>query len=167
MRKLYLRIYFAVLASLAAFAICAGVLWRIVGEPRAGEELAAIVARNVLPPPSASAAEQQAVLERLARDVRVDLSLFAPDGTRLAAVGEDLPPPERRGPRHGPRGNLWSSQLADGRWIVVRTPHQRRPGFGLVILALILLAIGVGAYPVVRRLTKRLERLQPSAGDWP
>src|SRR5207302_7764311 len=40
------------------------------------------------------------------------------------------------------------------------TPHQRRPGFGLVILAVILLAIGVGAYPVVRRLTKRLERLQ-------
>ena len=31
---------------------------------------------------------------------------------------------------------------------------------GLFTLALILLAIGVGAYPVVRRLTKRLERLQ-------
>ena len=160
MRKLYLRIYFAVLASLAAFAIGAGILWRTLAEPRAGEELAAIVARNVLPPPGASAAEQQAALERLARDVRVDLGLFAADGTRLAAIGQDLPAPERRGPRHGLRGNVWATQLADGRWIVMRTPHHRSPAFGLAILALILVAVGVGAYPVVSRLTKRLERLQ-------
>jgi signal transduction histidine kinase len=40
-------------------------------------------------------------------------------------------------------------------------PHPRRgPAFGLFALALILVAVGVGAYPVVRRLTKRLERLQ-------
>jgi signal transduction histidine kinase len=52
-------------------------------------------------------------------------------------------------------------RLGDGRWLAVRLPHQRRgPVFGLSALALILVAVGVGAYPVVRRLTKRLERLQ-------
>jgi signal transduction histidine kinase len=160
MRRLYLRIYLAMLASLAVFAIAAGVLWRTLADPRDGGELATI-AHNVLPPATAPAAEQQAALERLARDVRIDLALFSPDGKRLAAVGAQLPPPEGGGWRHGPRGARWTTYLPDGRWLVARMPHQRRgPAFGLLALALILLAIGVGAYPVVRRLTTRLERLQ-------
>jgi signal transduction histidine kinase len=160
MRRLYLRIYFAILASLAVFALAAGILWRTFADSGA-EEVAAIIARNVLPPPTVSATEQQAALEKLARDVRVDLALFAEDGTRLATVGTRLPRPEREGWQRGRRGPLLTTQLADGRWLVARVPHHRpRPVFGLFTLALILLAIGVGAYPVVRRLTKRLERLQ-------
>ena len=52
--------------------------------------------------------------------------------------------------------------LPDGRWLVARAPHDRhRPVFGLFfVLALVAIAVGVGAYPVVRRLTARLERLQ-------
>ena len=160
MRRLYLRIYFAILASLAVFALAAGILWRTFADSGA-EEVAAIIARNVLPPPGASATEQQAALEKLARDVRVDLALFAEDGTRLGTVGERLPRAEREGWQHGRRGPLLTTQLADGRWLVARVPHHRpRPVFGLFTLALILIAIGVGAYPVVRRLTMRLERLQ-------
>jgi signal transduction histidine kinase len=160
MRRLYLRIYFAVLASLAVFALAAFVLMRTVGDPR-GDEVVATIARNVLPPASASPAEQQAALERLTRDLRGELGLFAPDGTRLAAVGGALPVPERAGWQHAPGGPLWATHLADGRWLVARMPHPRRgPAFGLFALALTLVAVGVGAYPVVRRLTKRLERLQ-------
>jgi signal transduction histidine kinase len=53
-------------------------------------------------------------------------------------------------------------RLADGRWLVARIAgHERHPAFGLFFgLALLAAAVGVGAYPVVRRLTKRLERLQ-------
>ena len=41
MRRLYLRIYVAVLASLAVFVLLAGVLWRQVGDGGpAGEALA-------------------------------------------------------------------------------------------------------------------------------
>jgi signal transduction histidine kinase len=160
MRRLYLRIYFAILASLAAFALAAGVLWHSVAAP-GGEEFAAIIARNVLPPAAAGPAEQQAALEGLARGVAVDLALFANDGTRLASVGRPLPAPERSGWQHGRGGPLWATQLGDGRWVVARAPHPRRgPAFGLLVLALVLVAIAVGAYPVVRRLTKRLERLQ-------
>jgi signal transduction histidine kinase len=157
MRRLYLRIYFAVLASLAVFAICAGVLWRTFYEPREGGELA-LVARNVLAPAAAAPAEQQAALERVARDVRVDLALFAADGTPLAMLGDPMPAPSSAGWQR--RTMMWATQLPDGRWLVARLPHHRRgPGF-LFALALILVAIAVGTYPVVRRLTQRLERLQ-------
>jgi signal transduction histidine kinase len=160
MRRLYLRIYFAVLASLAVFALAAFVLMRTVGDPR-GDDVVATIARNVLPPASASPAEQQAALERLARDVRVDLGLFAADGRRLAAVGENLPTPNRSGWQRAGGVPVWATNLADGRWLAARMPHPRRgPAFGLFALALILVAVGVGAYPVVRRLTQRLERLQ-------
>jgi signal transduction histidine kinase len=161
MRKLYLRIYFAVLASLAVFALGAAVLWHGFAEQREGGDVAAIIARNVLPPATASPAEQQGALERLARDVRVDLGLFAADGRRLAAVGENLPTPNRSGWQRAGGGPVWATNLADGRWLAARMPHPRRgPAFGLFALALILVAVGVGAYPVVRRLTQRLERLQ-------
>jgi signal transduction histidine kinase len=161
MPRLYLRIYVAVLASLAVFALAAGVLWHTLADPHGGDEIAALVARNLLPPPAASAAEQQAALERLARDVRADLALFSQDGSLLASVGRALSAPERAGWQRGPGGPHWAVRLGDGRWLAARLPNQRRgPAFGLFALALILVAVGVGAYPVVRRLTKRLERLQ-------
>lgn len=161
MRRLYLRIYLAVLAGLAVFALTAAVLWRTVGEPRGDHELVATIARNVLPPPEAPAAEHQAALERLARDAEVDLGVFAADGARLAAVGGAMRAPAQAGWQRGSGEPLWATRLADGRWLVARAPHHRRgPAFGLLVLALILVAVGVGAYPVVRRLTQRLERLQ-------
>jgi len=154
MRRLYLRIYFAVLASLAVFAIAAGVLWRTLAEPHESSELG-VIARNVLAPADAPPPEQQAALERVARGARVNFSLFGADGTPLAAIGDPLPAPRRAGWQHG----MWATQLADGRWFVSRPPHRRGPVF-LLALALILVAVGVGTYPVVRRLTQRLERLQ-------
>jgi hypothetical protein len=63
MRRLYVRIYFAVLASLAVFALAAGLLWRAFGEDgpwSQAYEVAATLAQNALPPVGAPKAEQQA-----------------------------------------------------------------------------------------------------------
>jgi len=170
MSKLYLRIYLAVLASLAAFALASGFLWRQLGDAGpAGHafEVAGTLAQNVLPPAAAPTSEQQAALDKLATNLRADVALFAADRTRLAAVGDSLPAPDTGRDRGGwlhpwagpPAGAI---HLPDGRWLVARVPRDRRhPGAGLFfLLALIALAVGVGAYPVVRRLTARLERLQ-------
>src|SRR5205807_5339212 len=56
----------------------------------------------------------------------------------------------------------WSVRLPDGRWLVGRIPtRHRHPALALVgFLGAIALAVGLGAFPVVRRLTRRLERLQ-------
>src|SRR5262249_46379094 len=148
----------------------AGFVWRQFGDVGLAThafEVAATLAQNVLPAAGASKAEQQAALERLAANLRADVALFAPDRSLLAAVGEPLPAPDTGGERGGwlhrwggpPAGAL---HLPDGRWLVASAPRgHRHPGFPLfLVLAVLALAVGVGAYPVVRRLTARLERLQ-------
>src|SRR5258708_22886658 len=104
MGKLYVRIYFAVLASLAVFALAAGLLWRAFGEDgpwSQAYEVAATLAQNALPPAGAPKTEQQAALEKLAPHLPAHIPLFPPDPSPLAAVG--APPPAPRGGR-GPRG---------------------------------------------------------------
>ena len=168
MRKLYVRIYFAVLASLAVFALAAGLLWRAFGEDgpwSQAYEGAATLAQNALPPAGAPKAEQQAALEKLAANLRADVALFAPDRSALAAVGAPLPAPEagrERGSIHRWGGPVWAVRLPDGRWLAARAPrgHRHAPYELFLVLALLALAVGAGAYPVVRRLTSRLERLQ-------
>ena len=60
-------------------------------------------------------------------------------------------------PGHG----AWSVPLPDGRWIVARGAEPRHPAIGLILLlGGIALVIALCAFPVVRGLTRRLERLQ-------
>src|SRR3989442_11798868 len=127
MRKLYVRIYFAVLASLAVFALCAGLLWRAFGEDgpwSQAYEVAATLAQNALPPAGAPKAEQQAALEKLAANLRADIALFAPDRALLASVGASLPAPEagreRGGLSHRGGGHAFTVRLPDGRWLEAR-----------------------------------------------
>src|SRR2546425_10035624 len=104
MRRLYLRIYLAVLISLAVFALCAGFVWRQFGDAGPAShvfEVAGTLAQNVLPPAGAPKAEQQAALERLAANLRADVALFAADRSLLAAVGEPLPAPDTGRDRGG------------------------------------------------------------------
>src|SRR5262249_14820336 len=151
MRRLYLRIYLAVLASLAAFALASGALWRQFGDAGPSGhafEVAGTLAQNVLPPATAPRAEQQAALDRLAANLKADVSLFADDRTPLAAVGAHLPAPDGardRGGwmRHWGGPPVWAIRLPDGRWLVTRVPRDRwHPGFGLFfLLAVIALAV--------------------------
>ena len=63
---------------------------------------------------------------------------------------------------YGPGGPAWSFRLPDRRWVVARAPiRHRHPAIGLILfLGGVTLAVAIGAYPVVRGLTRRLERLQ-------
>jgi len=170
MRRLYLRIYLAVLASLAVFALAAGFLWHSFadhGPAGRAQEVAAVLARNALPPAGAPKAEHQAALERLAADLRADVALFGADRTSLAAVGKPLPAPEDGRDSGGwvyrwDSRPVWAVRLPDGRWLEARMPREGGfPGYRIfLMLALLALAVGVGAYPLARRLTRRLERLQ-------
>ena len=170
MKRLYVQIYLTVIASLAVFAVVAGVLWWTFVDqlaPRHPVEALAEAAQ-ALPDAGAPPAAQQAALEQLAARMRSDASLYAADRTPIAQVGRPLPPPDPARERSGLMRRIdgppaWAVRLADGRWLVARVPREfwrsRRPG-PLLLLGLIALAVGVGAYPVVRRVTRRLENLK-------
>lgn len=168
MRRLYQKIYLTIVVSLLLVVLVAGAIWRFGSQPPAfseGFEVAGELAATALPAADAPVAEQQEAIERLARRLRVDLMLFDSSLRPLARSGRPLPPPWHRGRGgrlHGPGGPAFSLQLPDGRWIVAATqPRHWHPAIGLVlVLGGISLAIALGAYPVVRGLTRRLERLQ-------
>lgn len=165
--RLYLRIYLAVLASLALFVLVAGFLWNQFAEGGPRAQHAAFVAGQAA---AALDGEPQVdpviAIERLAGRLRADLALYDRHGRPLARAGAPLPPPppdsgdgELVRPRRGPPA--WSLRLGDGRILVARARGGGPPGGGLFgTLLVVALAIAVGAYPVVRRLTRRLERLQ-------
>ena len=167
MQRLYLQFYVTILLVLAVFVGAAALAWKLVEEETPQYfEVAAELTGALLPDPGAPQAEQQKALDALNRKLRFDLTLYRPDGTIIANVGK--PPPRfdarraRTGWRRGPGGPTFSLQLPDGRWLVARQVRERPSPILWVVggLALLALAIAVGAYPVVRRLGRRLERLK-------
>ena len=167
MRRLYQKIYLTIIATLLLVVLVAGGVWRWGGGPPGPQvfEMAGELASMALPPATAPRAEQQRAVEQLAQRFRTDLALFSEDGRPIAGAGRPLPPPPPRGEgewAYGPGGPAWSFRLPDDRWIVVRAPgRHRHPAIGLVFfLGGIALAVGLAAFPVVRGLTRRLERLQ-------
>jgi signal transduction histidine kinase len=169
MKHLYQKIYLTIIASLLLVVLVAGGVWRLGGDrmPVAQAfEMAGELAAAALPPADAPRAEQQAAIDQLGRKLRIDLALFDGFGQPIASYGRALPPPPdwltTGGWLHGRLGPAWSFRLPDGRWIVARAPTRHsNPAIGLVLfLGGIALAVAIGAFPVVRGLTRRLERLQ-------
>ena len=148
-QKLYLRIWLAVVAAVAVLALVVGWLWQVAldheraqNASRAGRE---IVLRN-----SAGDIVGQAP----ARAVRVpgeglEFQVTMKDGQTLYV---QLPRANRPpgGPMPARRTQAWL---------------QSAPGFAW-LLGLVALAVALGAYPIVRRLTKRLEALQKGVERW-
>jgi signal transduction histidine kinase len=168
MRRLYAQIFLTVLATLVVFAVLAGAAWRLAFEPQRHDDRfrgAGEVAAALLPPADAPAERHQAALDELHRKLRVDLALYAADGKRLAAAGARPPEFDPALDRARHRFGAWALPLGDGRWLVARlTPGGvggRGPGpwvFGILVAG--AGATALCAFPLVRRLTRRLERLK-------
>src|SRR5437660_4680937 len=179
MRRLYLQFYLTIVASLVAVVLTAGILFRLAVRELPVDRVFRMVgeiAATAVPPADATAEVQQRAIARLAERLDVDLSLYDPRRKRIAQAGNPLPAPGRfrrgGGWLYGMSGPAWSLRLPDGRWLVAAVPGQRmHPGFiFLLFLAGAALVVGAVAFPVVRRVTRRLERLQTSveslgAGD--
>lgn len=145
--RLYLRIWLAVVAAVTVLTLSAGWLWqRALNEDRAERDARVtrtIVVRN---------AALDVIGEAPARAVRVpgggwEFEVVMNDGQKLFVL---LPRPNR--PENNPdrRAPAW-----------LQTPT----GFAW-LLGFVALAVALGAYPIVRRLTKRLEGLQKGVERW-
>eukprot|EP01041_Mallomonas_annulata_P013943 gene13944-29678_t len=147
--KLYLRIWLAVVAVVTVLTLAAGWLWQqALDEDRAERD--ARVTRTIV----IRDADRDVIGEAPARALRIpgggwEFEVLMKDGQKLFVL---LPRPNR------PEG--------------VNNPGRRAPawlqtptGFAW-LLGFVALAVALGAYPIVRRLTKRLEGLQKGVERW-
>ena len=172
--RLYFRFYVALLVILLLFAIAVMMVWSRAGGPleRSNVTLSRVM-QNVLAPPDAPPAEQQAALARVAAGMDAHMTLYTRDWHVLAVVGDQIP--ARHWRRQGMTGPPPESfvRLPDGRKLLSSEPLGFTRPKAMLHNALMLLALGIGvaAFPLVRHLTKRLERLQQGveslgAGDF-
>lgn len=166
MRRLYQSIYLTIIATLLVVVLVAGIVWRFGPEdspPTHALEVAGNLAAAVLPPADAPREAQQRAIQQLAERLDADLALFDSAQRLIAAAGNPVQPPSHW---HGIEGGGWvhglNLRLPDQRWLVVRPPalHQHPALHLILLLGGIALVVAVCAYPAVRGLTRRLERLQ-------
>jgi signal transduction histidine kinase len=175
MRHLYFRIYLAVLGSLLVFAMLAGLVFAMLrsiddDDRRSWAGMGADIAERLLPP-DRSPISVETELMSWHQLTGFSLALLSPRGDVIAQAG-DIPEPiladlRRRqgfGPPWRAGGRLHGLRFKDGRRLVALRPpgalswvrHIR----WLATLLGIAFAVGIAAYPLVRQLTRRLERLQ-------
>lgn len=168
MKRLSVQIYLTIIASLLLVVIAASMASRVLpngGGPRHALELVGELVAPAMPPVGANS-KAQMTIERLSRRHNLDIALYDRQRRKIGAAGAPLPelrPRDVTGNRLRGKGPpAWVVGLPDGRWIVVRSAnHGWFPALNLIaFLAAVAMAVAVGAYPIVRRLTGRLERLQ-------
>lgn len=170
MRRLHLQFYLAILATIAVFLIASVIFWRLSAPARGdawGIEAAGQFAGALLPPADAGREQRQQALDELRRHLHADLALYDLRGNLLAVSGRVPQPAPRQLLRESGwvftrGGPLWILPLDDGRRLVMRPAHHSHArGARLIIVPFALvLAFALGAYPIARRLTGRLARLQ-------
>jgi two-component system OmpR family sensor kinase len=136
---LYLRIWLAVVLAVAVLTLAFGWLWRVNAEQLPPRE---VIIRNV----SGDVLGQ--VRTRPTRDPQqgIEFEVAMNDGSALVV---QFPP---RPPRPG-------EALSRPWW-------GRGPGGFLWILGIVALAVAVGTYPIIRRLTQRLDDLRMGVERW-
>lgn len=182
-RKLYLQIYGTIIASLLAVVIISGIVFSMFGRDRLDQhlyEIAGKMAWLTLPAATASQGDQQKAVERLGRELEISVSLFDSNRQLLGTFGgprripkrilEDLEDDRADGKsrrfKHWhrmKRGRSWILVLPDSRLLAIDL-GKRRPRHPILMLLAYLVLISavvlLVAYPFVRKLTSRLERLQ-------
>ncbi|MBM3510737.1 MAG: HAMP domain-containing histidine kinase [Alphaproteobacteria bacterium] len=170
MKRLYLHVYLTIVASLVLVVAVAAGVWEIVDDDPPTGQFALVASEFVgiaLGPAESAPAAQQAVVTRLAERLAIDLTLYDDARNRIAHAGKPLPPPRVGKTASGWQRDLiepvWALRLSDGRWLMARPLRRERASkFGGVVAVLggIAFAVALAAFPLARRITRRIERLQ-------
>ncbi|MEY4138832.1 MAG: hypothetical protein RLZZ371_1014 [Pseudomonadota bacterium] len=180
--KLYVRIWLAVVLAVAVLILLVGWAWRLAAEPplrdveirnQAGQIIGKGRSRAFSDDDSMGPQRQD--LQALGMMHRFELGPMLPPAESQEA--EALPDPSR--PRTHPginnpgrSGPEFVVRMQDGqtmRMHLKRAPASfwSRPPFGFAwMLVWVGLAVALATYPIVRTLTRRLERLQNGVQQW-
>lgn len=160
LQKLYVRIWLAVVLAVAVLTLLVGWAWRATAEPPLRE----VVVRND------SGEVIGAGRMRLGRrhDMDSPRAVTAPRPASPASA-DDAEEPE--GPSRFGRGPEFLVQMQDGQTVHMHMPRPPnsswRAPFGFFwTLGLVAIAVALATYPIVRRLTRRLETLQRGVEQW-
>ena len=166
-RRLFLQIYLTMFGIVVLFCVLAAIGWWLAYDDTRQVDLRrgiGILLAEALPPPNAPRSEIEDALARVGGDLGARVTVLGPEGRLLGSLGEALPAPEESpvGWRAG-RSHAFVLPLPDGRLVLYApkrdSPHLTVIGF-LVVVAVLARAVAVGAWPLARRLTRRLERLR-------
>lgn len=180
-QKLYVRIWAAVVLAVAVLTLLVGVAWRmnaeaplrevVVRNPQ-GEVIGHGSARRMHPPPGPGEDYKHPPRRFDERNaVEADAGHERPGHPPPGPPGHmhEEPDDEGRGSfGHGPE---FIVQLQDGQTVHLHLPRPRRNSWFAPLgffgtLALVALAVALATYPIVRRLTRRLEDLQAGVERW-
>lgn len=157
--SLFWKIYLTVVAAVVIVAIAVAIVFRIANANEAGPwaERGRTFFARTLP-----AENPGPTLERLADALGADLALVGPDGRTIAGD-----------PRLVRQRRAFVFTLPDGRVVYARFGRDDPDGDDhdddrnpLIPIAIIAILIALVAYPVVRHLTRRLERLRAGVEAW-
>lgn len=170
--RLYMQIYLTIIMGLVLVVVMTALALSIGGReqnnPRLWEK-AGQLALNALPDASLPNQMQAERFAMLLDNIALNASLYDQNGSLIAKKGDNLPLPNDRQSKAGwQRFNGlmsgWYIKLPDGRWLIAATDIERNVGASIVNILLaisaVALAIGCASYPLVRRLTRRLETLK-------
>ncbi|MEJ8835415.1 sensor histidine kinase [Ramlibacter sp. AN1133] len=138
---LYLRIWIAVIATVGLLTIAFGWLWRVNQEQTPMRE---VVVRNE----AGEVIGQSHVRPVRVPGVGLEFPIVMKDGRSIVVQLPPRPRPPGDGP---PGGRSWLPRGSTG---------------FLWLLGIVALAVAVGSYPIVRRLTQRLEDLRVGVERW-
>ena len=184
-QQLYVRIWLAVVLAVAVLTMLVGWAWRFTADPplrelrvrnTAGEIIGSAQRRAPRPPPIdfddalPPGSERPAELSPPEGAHGAHPEGMPQDGQSGALAGE----PKAKGlARNFGNGPEFLVTLNDGQIIHIHLPRPQnrslfssRPYGFIWLLAMVGLAVAVATYPIVRRLTRRLETLQQGVEQW-
>jgi signal transduction histidine kinase len=170
--RMYVRIYATLLACLVVAAGLFAFMHLWIEPARHVHGFVAVKPEvlGAMLPADAAPETQQRFLVRWRNELGADLALYDANGRQLATIGRPLPGPDLEMRRSGVMPlypSVFAFRLPDGRWLMAQKMYRNSATMaGLVLLAMIALTVAVGAYPVVRRITRGLEQLQRSVLAW-
>ncbi len=178
MNRLYIRIWLAVVLAVAVLTFLVGWAWRMAADPplrevvarnQAGEIIGHGQARPRRPPREPGFGRPPPDGEPGMRRGPPPDRLHGPE--RPPEPGDDDDNPDRPARSKFGAGPEFDVQMQDGQIIHMHLPRPPqsnwRVPFGFFwTLGLVGIAVALATYPIVRRLTRRLETLQHSVEQW-